>query len=103
MFQLDKHLWQMYLLCRHKEGDKHVRTRIQKWGNSLAVRIPKSFAVEIGLEQDLPVEVSLEGEKLVILPARESKVTLERLLALVTEDNVHHEVDTGPAVGDEAW
>ena len=80
-----------------------MRTRIQKWGNSLALRIPKSFAGEIGLDQDSPVEVSLEGKKLVILPARESKVTLERLLAQVTDDNVHHEVKTGPAVGNEAW
>jgi antitoxin MazE len=80
-----------------------MRTRIQKWGNSLALRIPKSFAGEIGLEQDSPVEVSLEGEKLVVLPARESKVTLESLLAQVTEDNVHHEVKTGPAVGNEVW
>jgi antitoxin MazE len=69
----------------------------------LALRIPKSFAGEIGLEQDSPVEVSLEGEKLVVLPARESKVTLESLLAQVTEDNVHHEVKTGPAVGNEVW
>ena len=80
-----------------------MRARIQKWGNSLALRIPKSFAGEIGLEQDSPVEVSLEGEKLVVLPARESKVTLESLLAQVTEDNVHHEVKTGPAVGNEVW
>ena len=80
-----------------------MRTRMQKWGNSLALRIPKSFAEEIGLGQDSPVEVTLEGEKLVILPARESKVTLERLLAQVTDDNVHHEVKTGPAVGNETW
>lgn len=80
-----------------------MRTRIQKWGNSLVLRIPKSFAGEIGLGQDSPVEVALEGEKLVILPARESKVTLERLLAEVTDDNMHHEVKTGPAVGNEAW
>lgn len=80
-----------------------MKTRIQKWGNSLALRIPKSFAGEIGLGQDSPVEVSLEGEKLVILPTRESKVTLEYLLAQVTDDNIHHEFKTGPAVGNEAW
>ena len=46
--------------------------------------------------------MSLEGAKLVILPAHESKVTFERLLAQVTDDNMHHEVNTGPAVGNEA-
>ncbi len=75
-----------------------MRTRIQKWGNSLALRIPRSFAVEIGLEQDSPVELSLEGEKLVVLPTRESKATLDGLLDQVTDDNLHHEFDTGPGI-----
>ncbi len=33
-----------------------MKTRIQKWGNSLALRIPKSFAVETGLDQDVLVD-----------------------------------------------
>jgi len=80
-----------------------MKTRIQKWGNSLALRIPKSFATEVGLEQDSPVEVSLEDGKLVIEAAPKSKWTLKRLLAQVTKDNLHSEFDTGPATGSEVW
>jgi antitoxin MazE len=80
-----------------------MRTRVQKWGNSLALRIPKSFATEVGLTHNSPVEVSLVGGKLIIVPIANPKLTLKQLLAQVTEDNLHHEVDTGPATGREVW
>ncbi len=80
-----------------------MQTRIQKWGNSLALRIPKSFAQEIGLDQDATVNVSLEDGRLVVVPVAEPPLTLEQLLEQITEDNIHHEIDTGPAVGEEAW
>jgi len=76
---------------------------VQKWGNSLAVRIPKPFAIEVGLEKDTPVEVSLVDGKLVIVPVVEPALTLEHLLAQVTESNLHREVDTGPIMGNEVW
>ena len=78
-------------------------TRIQKWGNSLALRIPSAFAPEIGLEQGASVEVSLRRGKVIIEPAEGPALTLEELLEGVTEANLHREVDTGPAVGKEAW
>jgi antitoxin MazE len=80
-----------------------VKTRVQKWGNSLALRIPKSFADEVGLQTETPVEVSLDDGKLVITPVSRPKPTLKQLLAKVTEENLHHEVDTDAAVGNEAW
>jgi antitoxin MazE len=80
-----------------------MRTRVQKWGNSLALRIPKSFANEVGLRKEASVEISLVEGKLVITPIAEPKLSLNQLLAGVTEENLHHEVDTGPAVGNEVW
>ena len=80
-----------------------MRTRIQKWGNSLALRIPKSFATEAGLQRETSVDISLADGKLVITPIDEPKPTIEQLLAKVTEENLHHEVDTGPATGNEVW
>jgi antitoxin MazE len=80
-----------------------MKTRIQKWGNSLALRIPKSFATEIHLEQNALVDMSLHDGKLIIEPLRHSSVTLEDLLKDVTAENLHDEVDTGPAVGREVW
>ncbi|MDP2952668.1 MAG: AbrB/MazE/SpoVT family DNA-binding domain-containing protein [Chloroflexota bacterium] len=80
-----------------------MQSRIQKWGNSLALRIPKSFAREIGLDRDMPVDLSLEDGRLVVTPITRPPMTLERLLEQITEDNIHREVDTGPAVGEEVW
>lgn len=80
-----------------------MRIRIQKWGNSLALRIPKVFAAEARLEQDKFVEVSLVEGKLIIAPAVEPAVTLDQLLAGVTEQNLHREIDFGPAIGNEVW
>jgi antitoxin MazE len=85
------------------KGGAQVKTRIQKWGNSLALRIPKSFAAEVGLECNAPVEISLVDGSLVVKPDVQSAPSLDQLLAQVTEDNLHHEVDTGCAVGEEAW
>jgi len=80
-----------------------MKTRVQKWGNSLALRIPKSFANEVGLQRETSVEVSLADGKLVITPVAKPESTLKQLLAKITKDNLHHEVDTGSAVGNETW
>ena len=80
-----------------------MRTRVQKWGNCLALRIPKSFATEVGLQRETSVELSLADGKLVITPVTEPKLNLKQLLAKVTKENLHHEVDTGPARGNETW
>lgn len=80
-----------------------MKTRVQKWGNSLALRIPKPFAMEIGLRRNSPVEVSLVKGRLVIVPVIEPAWTLKYLLAQVNEENLHGEIETGPAVGREAW
>lgn len=80
-----------------------MKTRVQKWGNSLALRIPKSFADEVGIRKETPVEVSLADGKIVVTRLTKPKLTLEQLLSKVTEENLHHEVDTGSAVGNETW
>jgi len=78
-----------------------MKTRIQKWGNSLALRIPKSCAAETHLGQGTLVEVSLLDGKLLITPLRQPAVELEKLWQGVTPNNLHHEVETGAAVGGE--
>jgi antitoxin MazE len=84
-------------------GGVHMRARVQKWGNSLALRIPRSFAAETQIQADSEVDLALEGGRLVITPVTPPAVTLEELLAGVTEENRHGEWDTGPAVGSEVW
>lgn len=87
---------------------KHWRTgtgetRVQQWGNSLALRIPQALASQIGLAPGSPVRLSLRRQELVIIPVLRPRLTLDDLLALVTEENSHAEVENGPAAGGEAW
>jgi antitoxin MazE len=79
-----------------------MKTTVQKWGNSLAVRIPRPFAEEVKLSENSTVDVSIRGGKLVIVPA-EPELTLEALVEGITEENKHDEIDTGKAVGREIW
>lgn len=80
-----------------------MQTRIQKWGNSLAVRIPKAFVREAGVACGTPVDLSVADGKIVIVPHTEPAYRLEDLLKGVTQHNVHAEVETGRAVGREVW
>ena len=80
-----------------------MESRVQRWGNSLAVRIPKSFAQEAGLGDNTRVALSLIDGKLLIEPMPVSNFTLDNLLAGVTDENMHTEGNIGPAVGNEAW
>ena len=80
-----------------------MKARVQKWGNSLALRIPKAFAEEAGLSANSAVEMSLGAGGLVIRPVAPQEPTLEELLGGVTADNLPREWDTGPATGKEIW
>src|SRR5438067_1357271 len=80
-------------LKTHRTREAPMKTRVQKWGNSLAVRIPKALAAEAGLGQDVAVELSLVKGKLVIEPLPEERLTLGELLRGVTDDNLHAERD----------
>ena len=80
-----------------------MRTKVQKWGNSLAIRIPKLFAQNIRLRNDDRVELLIENGKLIISPIIDEEYTLEELLSGVTVDNLHSEIDMGKPVGKEIW
>jgi antitoxin MazE len=77
--------------------------KVQKWGNSLALRIPKAFALDAQLENDTLVEVSLVDGQIVIKPVIAQNWTLDELLSGVNSDNIHHETSTGKTVGNEVW
>lgn len=77
-------------------------TRVQKWGNSLGLRIPKAFAAEAKVGEGSPVELSVENGALLVRPVRR-RYSLGELLARVTRRNVHGEVGSGAPVGREVW
>ena len=80
-----------------------MQTRIQKWGNSLGLRIPKAFAEEAGVQAGSEVDISVEDGDLIIRPIRLPRYELRILLRRVTAKNVHDEVETGEPVGREVW
>jgi antitoxin MazE len=80
-----------------------MQIQIQKWGNSLAFRIPKSFAIETNIEEGSVVDISIEDGKLVITPTSKPKYSLDELLSKINKKNIHEEVDTGAATGKESW
>jgi antitoxin MazE len=80
-----------------------MKARVQKWGNSLALRIPNSYAEEAGLCTNAAVELSLVDGALVVQPIAPQPLTLDELLRGVTDDNLPGEWDTGPATGKEVW
>jgi antitoxin MazE len=81
-----------------------MRVQIQKWGNSLAMRIPKPFAADLHVAAGSIVELTVLKGRLVVTPlAEEERVQLASLLRRVTKRNQHGEVDTGASVGREPW
>ncbi len=78
-----------------------MRARVQRWGNSLAVRIPQAFGRELHLHPDSAVEMTLDAGRLVLVPI--DSPNLSELLEQVTDENLHGEVGTGEPVGAEAW
>ncbi|WP_270169489.1 AbrB/MazE/SpoVT family DNA-binding domain-containing protein [Paenibacillus sp. SYP-B4298] len=74
--------------------------QVQKWGNSLGIRIPKSLAMKVGIEEGTEVDLHIEDGHLLIKP---KSATLDELLSQVTSDNVHTEIPTGDPQGREVW
>jgi antitoxin MazE len=76
---------------------------VAKWGNSLAVRIPQHLAKEIGLIDGAEVELVAIDGNLTIKPKRQQQYSLAELVAGITAENRHAEIDTGVSVGEEIW
>ena len=70
-----------------------MKVQVQKWGNSLALRIPKSFAVESNISQGSTVEISLENGRIIAFPVAETEFSLDEMLAQITAENLHGEVE----------
>lgn len=78
-------------------------SKVQKWGNSLGIRIPKSVAHDARLHEGSRVDIREEDEKIVITPIEAPVYRLSDLLKGVNDSNLHKEVDFGPREGGEAW
>lgn len=80
-----------------------MKTSIQRWGNSLALRIPKAFAEETNVREGTPVVLSLSEGSLVVRPAKRPKASLKTLLAGVDSSNLNVEAFEDAPRGKEHW
>jgi len=72
---------------------------IKKWGNSLAIRLPKEVAKTLNLQEGSKIEINVEKGKIVIRPKKD----LKEILSLISPKNLHTEVDWGQKSGNEVW
>jgi len=78
-----------------------MKGTVQRWGNSLAIRIPRAYARDLAVDEGSEVQLRVDGPSLVVTPS--STPSLDALLAAITDDNLHTEIDTGPGKGREVW
>lgn len=80
-----------------------MNVTIKKWGNSLALRIPRGYASDVHIVEGAPVDVSISEGKLVVDPAPAQCYSLAGLLKGVTAKNRHAEIGVGEPVGWERF
>jgi antitoxin MazE len=76
---------------------------VAKWGNSLAIRIPQNLAKEIHLAEGTEIDLAVVDGTLVIKPRSRKRYSLDELIKGITPENLHTEIDSGIAVGNEVW
>ena len=80
-----------------------MRTRLQKWGNSLGLRIPCSLAQEACIDAGSEVDLSILDGELIVKPGKRIKYRINDLLRQVTSKNIHAEIEVDAPVGREVW
>lgn len=78
-----------------------MRTAVQKWGNSLSVRLPKAVTEQVGLKESDALDIEIEDNRVVLVPRKAAEYTLKGLLKGVTKKNLHGAEDFGVPVGRE--
>jgi antitoxin MazE len=79
-----------------------MKTTIQKWGNSLAIRIPKNITKETKVSEGSNINIITENGKIILNPTTK-EYSLKELLMKITNENIHLEVSSGNYVGGEIW
>lgn len=79
-----------------------MKAKAQRWGNSLAVRIPKAIAEEAGVREEDELDIDVVA-KVIRMKPRQRPGSLDDLLGRITGENIHGEADFGNPQGREAW
>lgn len=80
-----------------------MRSQLTRWGNSIALRVPKRVLEDAELSEGDAIELTVTKPGVISLRAAQKKLTLKSLLAGVTEENLQTVIDWGRPVGKEAW
>jgi antitoxin component of MazEF toxin-antitoxin module len=81
-----------------------TKVRIQRWGNDLGINIPAIIAREWALREGHYVNVQETGHRMIIEPTMPSiSYDLSEMMSHVTENNLHHSIETGSPTGNEIW
>ncbi|MEX1027642.1 MAG: AbrB/MazE/SpoVT family DNA-binding domain-containing protein [Candidatus Paceibacterota bacterium] len=79
-----------------------THTKVQQWGNSYGIRLPRDIAHKLGLETGSVLDIEVEGDA-VVLRVPKSKDTVTDLARQITPENRHDEIDWGGPLSDEIW
>ncbi len=91
----------VYTWCIH--NNSFMTTKIRQWGNSLAVRLPKTATKAVDFLVDSEVSLIVENGDIIIRRAPQKKDSLAKMIEEMTDDNIHNEISFGDAVGKEVW
>ena len=80
-----------------------ITTRIRRWGNSLAIRLPQSVLDQLSLSADSEVTINIDGHKIIVSPVNKPEYTLKELLEKCPPESLGGEVSFGKPTGKEVW
>ncbi|NOY54335.1 MAG: AbrB/MazE/SpoVT family DNA-binding domain-containing protein [Deltaproteobacteria bacterium] len=80
-----------------------MKTKAQKWGNSLSVRVPKGIAEKAGIRDEDMLDIDIENGKIILIPIKKKEYQLKDLLKKITDENIHGEIDFGEPLGREIF
>ena len=79
-----------------------MKAIIQKWGNSLAIRIPKNITKDTRVSEGSNIDIMVKNGNIVLSP-RKKEYSLKEILKNITVENIHFEISTGDQIGVEIW
>ena len=80
-----------------------MNTKVQKWGNSLGIRIPISITKSLNIKANTSIQIKIEGDKIIMQPVKNIEYDLKELIGQINESNRHDEQEWGNPVGNEIW
>ena len=83
--------------------DIRIRASVGRWGNSAAVRLPATLLAQANFSAQQPIDLVLSNGRIILEPVAATEFDLTELLAKVTPENLHGEIDFGAPVGKEAF